>query len=701
MSFWNNLGLSKKMAIFIVSMLIVIGVLSSRFLSTINLLSAEAHAIKDAGDIGSLMLARESDHLNWINSLQQYVLDPKQNTLQVQVDPQKCNLGQWYYGAGKKEAIEKFPLLAAELIKMEAAHVALHESAVKIRQLKEAGDNEASIQLFNDVSLASVATVKAVLNDVSSIMGQEQTSTLHSFEGSVNASTMLAIGVSCFGVILAILVGILIAITITAPIVKLARAAEAISNGNLDISIDVQRKDEIGILAAGMRQISTVLQSILKDYKTLETRIETGELDAKADAAAYNGGFSTLVTGTNAILNRFLNVVESFPSPILMLDKDLRLSYMNAIGRALGGADYKGKSDAQISGRIDAGSPTDALKKAVDTLRPAAAETIAKPQGKSMDISYSVSPLLNSEGKLVAAMEVVTDLTEIKQTQRTIHNVAEQAATIASRVAAASEELSTRVEEVSQGAEQHRIRVENTATAMTEMNSTVMEVARSAGQASEQSEMTKNKANDGSALVNKVVSAFNQINATTTTLQTNMHGLGTQAESIGGVMNVISDIADQTNLLALNAAIEAARAGEAGRGFAVVADEVRKLAEKTMTATQEVNASITAIQQSARTNINEVGIAAKAINEATDLANTSGQALAEIVNLASGNSSVVASIAAAAEEQSATSEEISKTIEELARLVGGTADGMTQASTAVQELSKMAQELNRAMAGLK
>ena len=480
----------------------------------------------------------------------------------------------------------------------------------------------------------------------------------------------------------------------------MSRFAGAIAEGDFQARMTSREKGEIGAMLTAMRKIPAVLQAILAEYQALEERIEAGELDAKVDPAACHGGFTTLVTGTNAILGRFLQILENIPSPVLVMGKDLKLTYMNAIGREVFGADYKGKVESQISRSEDADTPADGLRMAVDTLRPASGDTRAHPQGKDMDISYAAIPMLNQEGKLASIMELITDLTAIKQTQRTIRNVADQAASISNRVAAASEELSAQVAQVSQGTEQQRARVESTVTAMTEMNSTVLEVARNAGQASEQSETTRNKAKDGATLVDKVVHSINLVNKVAASLQTNMRELGSQAESIGGVMNVISDIADQTNLLALNAAIEAARAGEAGRGFAVVADEVRKLAEKTMSATQEVGANITAIQQSARINITEVGEAAKAITEATDLANTSGQALTEIVNLASANSTVVSSIATAAEEQSATSEEINLSIEEINKIVGHTADGMRQASQAVHELAHMAQELHTVMAEL-
>jgi methyl-accepting chemotaxis protein len=236
-------------------------------------------------------------------------------------------------------------------------------------------------------------------------------------------------------------------------------------------------------------------------------------------------------------------------------------------------------------------------------------------------------------------------------------------------------------------------RTAEAATAMEQMNATVLEVARSASNAAQQSALAKAKALEGQGVVSKSVSAIGQVNKMTAELEQDMTSLGEQARSISGIMGVISDIADQTNLLALNAAIEAARAGEAGRGFAVVADEVRKLAEKTMTATKEVGDSIRAIQDGTTSNVNRVKSAAEATKNAATLAEQSGESLVEIVALVDETTGQVQSIAAASEEQSASSEEINRIVEEVSRITASTATGMRGSSQGVTELAERSREL--------
>ena len=258
---------------------------------------------------------------------------------------------------------------------------------------------------------------------------------------------------------------------------------------------------------------------------------------------------------------------------------------------------------------------------------------------------------------------------------------------VAQATATASQELSAQIEQASQGARAQSDRAGETATAMEEMNSTVLEVARNASLAADTAEQAKAKAQSGKNVVDGVVANIRQAQARALELERDMETLGERAKGIGAIMNVISDIADQTNLLALNAAIEAARAGEAGRGFAVVADEVRKLAEKTMTATKEVGAAVGGIQTGAATNVAHVKRTVEVIEQATSRAAQSGEALGEIVNLADAVASQIQSIATASEQQSATSEEINRSIEDINRISLEASDGMRQSALAVGELA--------------
>jgi methyl-accepting chemotaxis protein len=278
---------------------------------------------------------------------------------------------------------------------------------------------------------------------------------------------------------------------------------------------------------------------------------------------------------------------------------------------------------------------------------------------------------------------------------------ATQLETVVDGITGVSGELNSQIESSSHGADLQEQRTAEAATAMEEMNATVLEVARNAASAAEQAKHARSKAQEGAQVVGNAVKAIAVVDQMAKELEKGMGDLGSQAKSIGNIMNVISDIADQTNLLALNAAIEAARAGEAGRGFAVVADEVRKLAEKTMTATKEVGSAISAIQAGTVRNIDMVKQAATAVDQATALANDSGTALQEIVNLVDHTSDQVQSIAAAAEQQSAASEEINRNIAEVRHVSADIADGTKRSSEAVTELAKLAEELQGVIASFR
>ena len=272
---------------------------------------------------------------------------------------------------------------------------------------------------------------------------------------------------------------------------------------------------------------------------------------------------------------------------------------------------------------------------------------------------------------------------------------------VGSVVSSASTELSAQIEQSDRGAAESAQRLSEAATAMNEMNATVQEVAKNAGSASAASAETQQKAEAGAQVVEKAMHSIEQVHQMSLELKDDMAQLNAHAQDITRIMGVISDIADQTNLLALNAAIEAARAGEAGRGFAVVADEVRKLAEKTMASTNDVGNAIKAIQESTAKSMTGVDQAVERIGEATELAGQSGAALEEIVATVEATADQVNAIATASEEQSAASEEINQSIVQVNDMSRQTAEAMTEAAKAVSDLAAQAQSLTDLIQELK
>ncbi len=397
--------------------------------------------------------------------------------------------------------------------------------------------------------------------------------------------------------------------------------------------------------------------------------------------------------GTNALYDRSLYLSLGLFALALLLGLLLSLLIRRAIAAPLisvadkatrvAGGDLNQEFNFQRSDEI--GVLSTALEKMVVNLR----ARIAEAEQKSREAEAQSKKAMQAMNEAQAAKD------KAEAGQRAILHAAENVEQVVNRLSAATEELSAQVEESSRGTDIQRDRVSSSATAMEEMNSTVLEVARNAGVASEGSERARSKARTGEDIVRQSIKAIGDVQHDTLELKKNMEDLGRQAESIGTIMTVISDIADQTNLLALNAAIEAARAGEAGRGFAVVADEVRKLAEKTMTATKQVGDAIRGIQSGTRQSITAVERTTGNLDSATGLVKRSGESLAEIVQESVQTADQVRNIATASEEQSAASEEITHSLEEINRMAGETASAMQQSAQAVSDLASQSQELQR------
>ena len=438
------------------------------------------------------------------------------------------------------------------------------------------------------------------------------------------------------------------------PIRKIVLYAKAIASGDAKAKLEIDRSDCLGHLGQALSEMVTKLAGQAHWYES---------------------------------------ILDTLPLSISVTDNDMVWTFCNKVALTSMSKtcqeDVLGKHCSEKQGNI-----CNTPQCGIEQLRLGNKEVINHmPNGKTMRIMLDF--LKDRHGNTVGHVEIGEDITERialeKKADEAAHkarmDTVNQLEGVVETLQHAAHALDKSLADVRDKSGTVADRMSETATAMNEMNSTVLEVAHNADGAADAATSVQGHAQEGAGIVLRTINNMQDVQQRASGLKDEMGTLDKQARDIGAVLTLIRDIADQTNLLALNAAIEAARAGDAGRGFAVVADEVRKLAEKTMSATSEVEKAIAAIQEGTAKSSTTVDHTVNSIEEVGRMAQESGHSLELIANLAGDSSSRVSAIATAATQQSAASEEINRNIAEVNTLSARIAEATNSASGQVRDLT--------------
>lgn len=500
------------------------------------------------------------------------------------------------------------------------------------------------------------------------------------------------------------------------PLGVAATYVERIARGDIPEPITETYSGDFNAIRNNLNQAIGAVNAMVADVNGLSQAAVEGRLSARADASRHQGDFRRIVQGVNDTLDAVigpLNVAAAYVDRISRGDIPERITTVyhgefntlkDNLNRAIDAvnalvADAAMLSvaalDGQLSTRADSSHHHGDFRRIVqgfnDTL-----DAVVRPVQEG---SHALAVMATGDLTIRMSGEYRGDLALIKESINRVGSSLEEALLRVSEAvratASASSDIRTSTEQMAAGAHEQTSQTGAVATSMEEMTKTILENARNASVAAGTAKKARVSAEQGGRVVEETVGGMKRIADVVHRSAVTVRELGRSSDQIGEIIGVINDIADQTNLLALNAAIEAARAGEQGRGFAVVADEVRKLAERTTKATKEIAGMIKQIQADTGGAVAAMEEGTREVEQGIRLADRAGSSLREIVSVSQTVTDMVTQIAAASEEQSGASGEIARNIEAISTVTAETSQGTQQIARTAEDLNGMTEQLQQ------